>query len=61
MKKEFATKPETFVEQWEGEFEGFSWQDFLTAIPSLLFVITSYKENGRENACLQSWSTFVGD
>lgn len=61
MKKEFTTKPETFREQWPGEFESFSWQDFLTALPSLLFVITTYKENGKENACLQSWSTFVGD
>lgn len=33
----------------------------MTAIPSLLFVVTSYKENGKENTCLQSWSTFVGD
>lgn len=61
MKKEFSKIPQAFTEQWEGEFEGFAWQDFLTAIPSLLFVITSYKENGKENACLQSWSTFVGD
>lgn len=61
MRKEFAAIPRTFAEQWEGEFEGFSWQDFLTAIPSILFVITTYKANGKENACLQSWSTFVGD
>lgn len=61
MKKEFAIKPEIFIEQWPGEFDNFSWQDFLTALPSLLFVVTTYKENGKENACLQSWSTFVGD
>lgn len=61
MKKEFACMPSTFTEIWPGEFDGFSWQDFLTAIPSPLFVITSYKENGKENACLQSWSTFVGE
>lgn len=61
MKKEYSTKPEAFVEQWEGEFNGFAWQDFLTAIPSPLFLITSYKDNGKENACLQSWSTFVGE
>ncbi len=61
MKKEFSSMPAAFKEQWPGEFAGFSWQDFLTAIPSPLFVITSYKSNGRENACLQSWSTFVGD
>lgn len=61
MKKEYSRKPEAFVEQWEGEFNGFAWQDFLTAIPSPLFLITSYKDNGKENACLQSWSTFVGE
>jgi flavin reductase (DIM6/NTAB) family NADH-FMN oxidoreductase RutF len=38
----------------------FSWQDFLTAIPSPLFVATTWKANGKENACLHSWSTFVG-
>ena len=61
MKIEFSEIPETFKEIWPGEFERFSWQDFLTAIPSVLFVITSYKSNEKENACLQSWSTFVGD
>lgn len=61
MKKEFSKKPDAFFETWPGEFEGFAWQDFLTAIPSPLFVITTYKDNGKENACLQSWSTFVGD
>lgn len=61
MKKEFSSKPEKFSEVWPGEFISFSWQDFITAIPSPLFVITTYKSNGKENACLQSWSTFVGD
>lgn len=61
MKKEFSNMPETFKETWPGEFQSFSWQDFLTCIPSVLLVITSYKANGKENACLQSWSTFVGD
>ncbi len=61
MKKEFFEMPHTFKEVWPGEFERFSWHDFLTAIPSVLFVITSYKANGKANACLQSWSTFVGD
>jgi flavin reductase (DIM6/NTAB) family NADH-FMN oxidoreductase RutF len=61
MKKEFSHIPGTFKETWPGEFESFAWYDFLTAIPSVLFLITSYKANGKENACLQSWSTFVGD
>lgn len=61
MKQEFSSRPESFIEEWPGEFDGFSWHDYLTAIPSPLFVVTSYKENGRENASLQSWSAFVGD
>jgi flavin reductase (DIM6/NTAB) family NADH-FMN oxidoreductase RutF len=63
IKKEFDSRPPTFNKQydWYDEIASFSWQDFLTAIPSPLFVATSYKKNGKENACLQSWSTFVGD
>jgi len=40
---------------------GFSWMDFVTAIPAPLFVVTSYKSNGQPNACLQSWTCFNGD
>jgi flavin reductase (DIM6/NTAB) family NADH-FMN oxidoreductase RutF len=61
MKVEFSEKPETFKEAWPNEFTNFSWQDFLTAIPSPLFVVTTWKNNGKENACLSSWSTFVGE
>lgn len=35
--------------------------DFVTAIPFVLFVITSYKNNGKANACLQFWVSFNGD
>jgi len=42
------------------ETYGFSWMDFVTAIPSPLFVVTSYKSNGKPNACLQSWACFSG-
>lgn len=61
MKKEFTTKPDKVVDLWPGELAAFSWQDFVTAIPAPLFVVTTYKSNGKENACLQSWSTFIGD
>ncbi len=57
-KVEFETKPQVMESI---EHYGFSWIDFVTAIPSPLFVVTSYKSNGLPNACLQSWSTFVGD
>jgi flavin reductase (DIM6/NTAB) family NADH-FMN oxidoreductase RutF len=61
MKVEFPQKPDSFKAAWPDEFTLFSWQDFLTAIPSPIFVVTSWKANGKENACLASWSTFVGD
>jgi flavin reductase (DIM6/NTAB) family NADH-FMN oxidoreductase RutF len=54
MKKDFSARPEKFTEP------SCSWQDFLTAVPSLVFVVTGWKSNGKENACLQSWSAFVG-
>ena len=55
MKKDFATRPEKMVEQW------CTWQGFLTAMPSLVFLVTGWKSNRRENACLHSWSSFSGN
>lgn len=57
MKKEYSKVPASMenMETW-----GFSWMDFVTAIPSPLFVVTSYKSNGMPNACLQSWACFHG-
>jgi len=54
MKKEFSTRPAMITEPW------CTWQGFLTAMPSMVFVVTGWKANGRENACLQSWAAFVG-
>ncbi|MCL2407831.1 MAG: flavin reductase [Defluviitaleaceae bacterium] len=62
MKKEFSTKPEKINEQWPGELtEHGSWHDELIQLPSPLFLVTSYKSNGKENACFQSRSTFLGN
>lgn len=57
MKKEYSTVPPSMAKM---ETYGFSWMDFVTAIPSPLFVVTSYKSNGKPNACLQSWACFSG-
>lgn len=57
MKKEYSTIPKSMTEM---ETYGFSWMDFVTAIPAPLFVVTSYKSNGKPNACLQSWACFNG-
>jgi flavin reductase (DIM6/NTAB) family NADH-FMN oxidoreductase RutF len=58
MKKEYSTIPSSMRGM---ETYGFSWMDFVTAIPSPLFVVTSYKSNGMPNACLQSWACFTGN
>ena len=39
----------------------FFMDGFYTGDPLSNFLATSYKENGQPNACLQSWSIFVGD
>lgn len=58
MKKEYATIPLSMSKM---NTYGFSWQEFVTAIPAPLFVVTTYKSNGLPNACLQSWASFTGN
>lgn len=58
MKKEFSHAPETIHEE---ELYGFSWMEFVTAIPAPLMVVTGYKENGKTNATMQSWAAFAND
>jgi len=61
MKKEFASKPEKVKQQWEGEFDGHSsWHEVVTQLPQPVFLVTGWKSNGKENACYQSRSAFVG-
>jgi len=57
VKKEYSAVPPSMAGM---ETYGFSWMDFVTAIPSPLFVATSFKSNGKPNACLQSWACFSG-
>lgn len=47
MKKEYSAIPESMRDM---KTYGFSWMDFVTAIPSPLFVVTSYKSNCKPNA-----------
>lgn len=58
MKKEFDRCPDTIN---EAELYGFSWMENVLSIPSPLVLVTSYKENGKENATMQSWCTFTGN
>jgi len=54
-------KPEHFFDRWPGEFRIFSHYEMALGIPHALFLITTLKENGKPNACFQSWSSFTGD
>ena len=42
------------IEAW-----GFSWLEFVTSIPTPMFLVSTYKSNGKTNACMQSWSSFT--
>ena len=62
MKMEIGnTKPDNFMDRWPGEFRIFSHFEMALGIPHSLFLITTLKENGKPNACFQSWSSFSGD
>ena len=62
MKTEIGgIKPDNFIDRWSGEFKIFSHFEMALGIPHALFLITTLKENGKPNACFQSWSSFYGD
>ncbi len=56
-----SSKPDNFIDRWSGEFRIFSHFEMALGIPHSLFLITTLKENGKPNACFQSWSSFSGD
>lgn len=58
MKKTYDRFPDSMSSM---NMYGFPWMEFVTSIPSPMFLVTSYKSNGKPNACMQAWSTFVGD
>lgn len=62
MKEDIALsdRPLRFTEEYLKACGNMSWYDFVTGMPALVFVVTGWKPNGKENACLQSWSAFVG-
>lgn len=52
-------KPDHFQEYWG--YSLFSWLAYVTAIPHVIFMVTTRKENGLPNAALQGWSCFTGE
>lgn len=66
MKKEISIfgRPEKIagyeIEPYLAACGNLSWYDFVTALPAPVFLVTGWKSNGKENACLHSWSSFAG-
>lgn len=56
--KEF---PQYFKSLYSEEFELFSHFETIAGIPTVLFAITTWKENGKPNICFHAWSCFHGD
>ena len=56
-----GARPETFPEQWPGQCEVFSHLEYACGIPSILYAVTTYKENGLGNVCCGAWASFPGD
>lgn len=48
MKHQYYTTPENM-----------KGLEFVTSIPAPMFLVTSYKSNGKANACMQSWASFT--
>lgn len=58
MKKHLSIQPTCFDGR---QMCGFNWKEHVTAIPSPLVVVTTYKKSGQTNATMQSWLTFGND
>lgn len=62
MKIEIGEKrPENFAEYWPGQYDIFHHFEYACGIPSILFAITTRKENGKANVNFHAWSSFSGD
>ena len=62
MKIEIGTTfPSHFKSSYPEEFELFSHFETTSGIPTVLFAVTTWKENGKPNVCFHAWSCFHGD
>ncbi len=62
MKIEIGKKfPDYFKSLYPEEFMLFSHFETTSAVPMVLFAITTRKENGQPNICFHGWSCFHGD
>ncbi|MBN1409475.1 MAG: flavin reductase [Spirochaetales bacterium] len=56
-----SIKPENFKEDWDGQFKILPWMAYVSAIPHVIYLITTLKADGTPNAGLQGWSSFSGE
>ncbi len=62
MKIEIGSRfPAWFQPAYPEEFELFSHFEVTGGIPTPLFAVTTWKENGKPNVCFHAWSCFHGD
>ena len=54
-------RPERVRPAYPEECELFSHFEVTAGIPTVLFAITTWKENGKPNVCFHAWSCFHGD
>ena len=61
MKINLPVAPPADVKQgWEGQFEVFSWYNFVLNVPTNVFLVTTLKENGLSNVQLNAWGMLIG-
>lgn len=53
--------PDYFKPLYPEEFDLFSHFEMTAGIPTPLFAVTTWKENGKPNVCFHAWSCFHGD
>ena len=61
MKIDLPIVPPSDVKQgWEGQFQVFSWYNFVINVPTSVFMVTTLKENGLSNVQLNAWGMLIG-
>lgn len=63
MKSNFdpLNPPKIVGEAWKNEFHVFHWLYHVINHPNFMFYITTYKDNGKNNACLHAWGFVDSD
>ena len=51
--------PQYFKPAYLEEFDLFSHFEVTAGIPTVLFAVTTWKENGKPNVCFHSWSCLL--